>query len=79
MALDSDYMGILLIAVLIRFPIIRETFEINIPSVSMLITILGFGIVVFLCMELIKTVLKKRTQTGMSIEKISDHKESAHL
>jgi P-type Ca2+ transporter type 2C len=53
-----------LVGVLIQFPIIRETFGINIPSLSMLGTILGFGVIVFLCMELIKFILMKRTQAG---------------
>jgi P-type Ca2+ transporter type 2C len=53
-----------LIALLIQFPIIRDTLGINIPSASMLGIILGFGLIVFFCMELIKVILKKKTQPG---------------
>ena len=49
-----------MVAVLIQFPVIRDAFGINIPSVSMLGTIFGFGVVVFFCMELIKAILKKK-------------------
>jgi P-type Ca2+ transporter type 2C len=56
-----------MVAVLIQFPVIRDTFGINIPSASMLGTIFGFGVIVFLCMELIKVILKKKTQAGKKI------------
>jgi len=61
---------LLLVGVLIQFPIIRDTFEIYIPPVSMIAIILGFGVVVFFCMELIKVILKKKTQTERSVEDI---------
>jgi P-type Ca2+ transporter type 2C len=60
----------LLIAVLIQFPVIRETFGINIPSTSILAIIFGFGFVVFLCMELIKVILKKKTQAGRNLNDV---------
>jgi Ca2+-transporting ATPase len=53
-----------MIAVLIQFPVIRDTFGINIPSASMLGMIVGFGAVVFLSMEVIKAVLKKKMRAG---------------
>jgi P-type Ca2+ transporter type 2C len=53
-----------MVAVLIQFPVIRDTFGINIPSASMLGTIIGFGAVVFLSMEVIKAVLKKKMRAG---------------
>jgi Ca2+-transporting ATPase len=59
-----------MVAVLIQFPVIRDTFGINIPSASMLGTIFGFGVIVFLCMELIKVILKKKTQAGKKIADI---------
>jgi P-type Ca2+ transporter type 2C len=58
---------LIMVGVLIQFPVIRDTFGINIPSVSMLGTILGFGVVVFFFMELIKVILKKKTQAGKKI------------
>jgi Ca2+-transporting ATPase len=59
-----------MVAVLIQFPVIRDTFGIDIPSASMLGTIFGFGVIVFFFMELIKAILKKKTQAGGKIEGI---------
>ena len=49
-----------LIALLVQFPAVRQSFGINKPSWSDLGMILGFGIVVFLCMEGIKALLRKK-------------------
>ncbi len=52
----------LLITVLIQFPLVRNAFEITLPSLQMLGTILGFGAVVFVLMEIIKSLLKRRSE-----------------
>jgi Ca2+-transporting ATPase len=51
---------ILLILVLIQFPSVREAFGINKPSSNSLGIILGFGIIVFISMEVIKAILRKK-------------------
>jgi Ca2+-transporting ATPase len=51
---------IVLIFVLVQLPSVREAFGIVMPSFSMLKVILGFGLVVFISMELIKVILRKR-------------------
>jgi Ca2+-transporting ATPase len=53
---------LVMIAVLIQFPVIRDAFGINIPSASMLATILGVGVIVFLSMEVRKAVVMKMTR-----------------
>jgi Ca2+-transporting ATPase len=53
-----------LIAALIQLPTVRETFGIAKPSASDLGIILGFGLVVFASMEIIKAVLRRRLQAG---------------
>jgi Ca2+-transporting ATPase len=52
---------LVMVAVLIQFPVIRDAFGINLPSVSMLGVILGFGVIVFFSMEVIKAILNKKT------------------
>jgi Ca2+-transporting ATPase len=51
---------IALIAVLIQIPTVREAFGIFKPSASDLGLIFGFGIVVFISMEIIKAILRKK-------------------
>jgi Ca2+-transporting ATPase len=53
-----------LIAVLIQFPFIRETFGIKMPTVTDLSIILGFGVVVFVVMEVIKAILRRTAEPG---------------
>ena len=54
----------ILTAVLIQIPAVRDAFGIVIPSISTLGLILAFGIVVFISMEVIKAILRKRMQVG---------------
>jgi Ca2+-transporting ATPase len=49
-----------LIALLIQLPSVRDAFGINKPSASDLGIIIGFGIVVFISMEVIKAVLRRK-------------------
>jgi Ca2+-transporting ATPase len=51
---------IILTAVLIQIPSIRESFGIIKPSSSDLQLILGFGIVVFISMEVIKAIIRSK-------------------
>jgi len=51
---------LILTAVLIQIPSIRDAFGIIKPSISDLLIILGFGIVVFISMEVVKAVLRKK-------------------
>jgi Ca2+-transporting ATPase len=51
---------ILMIFVLIQFPSIREAFGINKPSSNSLGIILGFGFIVFISMEVIKAILRRK-------------------
>jgi len=53
-----------LTAVLLQVPAIREAFGIVIPSVSTLGSIVAFGFVVFVSMEVIKAVLRRRNPGG---------------
>jgi Ca2+-transporting ATPase len=55
---------IILTAVLIQIPSIRDSFGIIKPSFSDLEMILGFGVVVFISMEVIKAILRKRMAVG---------------
>lgn len=55
---------LLLVAVLIQIPSVREAFGIMKPSFSDLSIILGFGIVVFISMEVIKAILRRKMQGG---------------
>lgn len=55
---------IVLTAVLIQIPVIRDAFGITMPSVSDIGVILGFGAVVFISMEAIKAILRKKMQAG---------------
>jgi len=50
---------LVLIAVLMQFPYIRETFGVQIPSLSMISLILGFSAFVFASMEVVKMLLRK--------------------
>ncbi len=51
---------LLLIFVLIQFPSVRDAFGINKPSSNDLGIILGFGVIVFISMEVIKAILRRR-------------------
>ncbi len=58
-----------LIAVLVQLPYVRDAFGILVPSVRDLATILGFGLIVFVSIEVLKRVIASRTavrQTGRS-------------
>jgi Ca2+-transporting ATPase len=51
---------VVLTAFLIQIPAIQESFGIVKPSFSMIKVFLGFGLVVFISMEVIKAILRKR-------------------
>ncbi len=52
-----------LIAVLVQIPIVREAFGIQMPSLTDLAVIAGFGAVVFAIIEVTKAVLRRRMLT----------------
>jgi Ca2+-transporting ATPase len=57
---------IVLTAILIQIPAVRNAFGITWPSVSDIAIIIGFGVVQFLAMELIKVYLRRRmTRSGL--------------
>ena len=56
---------VVLIAILIQFPSVRDAFGILKPSASDLGIILAFGIVVFISMEVIKALLRKKIAREM--------------
>jgi Ca2+-transporting ATPase len=58
---------LILTAILIQIPAVREAFGVVIPSFSTLGIILGFGIIVFISMEVIKAIIRKRIQVGRGI------------
>ncbi len=51
---------LVLTAILLQIPSIRDAFGVLKPSASTLAIILGFGVVVFISMEVIKAILRKR-------------------
>jgi Ca2+-transporting ATPase len=55
---------IILTALLIQIPSIRDSFGIIIPSSSDIEVILAFGLVVFISMEVVKAILRKKTAVG---------------
>ena len=55
---------VVLTAALIQIPVIRDAFGITMPSVSDIGMILGFGVVVFISMEVMKAILRKKMQVG---------------
>lgn len=59
---------ILLIAVLIQFPAVRDAFGIQTPTTSDMGIILGFGVVVFISMEVMKVILRRKMSAGRRIE-----------
>jgi len=59
---------IVLTWVVIQFPTILDAFEINKPSFADLGIIFGFGVVVFISMEAIKAVLRRKMPAGRKIE-----------
>ncbi|MDI6763169.1 MAG: cation-translocating P-type ATPase [Thermodesulfobacteriota bacterium] len=58
---------IVLIAVLIQIPSVREAFGIMKPSFSDMAIILGFGLVVFAIIEATKVILRKKMTVGRKI------------
>jgi Ca2+-transporting ATPase len=56
-----------LIAVLVQLPFVRDAFGIIKPSGSDLGIIIGFGVVVFISMEVVKAVLRRRMAIGRGI------------
>jgi len=58
---------IILTALLIQIPSIRESFGIIKPSASDIEVILGFGVVVFISMEVIKAILRRKMAAGRKI------------
>src|SRR3990170_2837779 len=58
---------IVLIAVLIQIPSVRESFGIMKPSFSDMAIILGFGLFVFAIIEVTKVVLRKKVTVGRKI------------
>lgn len=58
---------LILIIGLIQIPSIREAFGIIKPSITDIGIILGFGIIVFISMEGIKAILRKKMQAGRKI------------
>jgi Ca2+-transporting ATPase len=53
---------IVLIAVLMQFPAVRESFGVGMPAVRDIALLLGFGAVIFVVMEAVKLVLRRRTE-----------------
>ncbi|MBM4295642.1 MAG: cation-translocating P-type ATPase, partial [Deltaproteobacteria bacterium] len=53
-----------LVAILVQFPTVRQAFGIQMPSISDLGMILGFGVVVFISMEVMKAILKRKMAVG---------------
>lgn len=58
---------VILIAVLIQIPSVREAFGIMKPSFSDMVVILGFGLVVFALIEVTKVILRKKMTVGRRI------------
>jgi Ca2+-transporting ATPase len=58
---------VVLIAVLIQLPSVRDAFGINKPSTSDLGIIVVFGIVVFISVEVIKAVIRSRMTVRRSV------------
>jgi Ca2+-transporting ATPase len=56
-----------LIAFLVQLPTIRDAFGINKPSLSDLEIIIGFGIVVFISMEVVKAILRSRMRPARKV------------
>jgi Ca2+-transporting ATPase len=56
-----------LIAFLVQFPSMRDAFGIIKPSASDLGIIIGFGVVVFISMEVVKAILRKKMIVGRRI------------
>ena len=66
---------LIMVTVLIQFPTIREAFGINLPSMSMIWVILGFGAIVFCSMEIVKAVVKRKLLPGSRIIMFKETKE----
>ena len=62
---------IILTAVLIQIPSIRESFGIIKPTASDIKVILGFGIVVFISMEVVKAILRAKMAKRVAVRRTS--------
>jgi Ca2+-transporting ATPase len=60
-----------LIAFLVQLPTVRDAFGINKPSASDLGIIISFGIFVFISMEILKTILRKKMTKAAMARRIS--------
>jgi len=60
-----------LIAFLIHLPTVRDAFGIRKPSLSDLELIIGFGVVVFISMEVVKAVLRAKMAKRAAVRRIS--------
>jgi Ca2+-transporting ATPase len=60
-----------LIAFLVQLPTIRDAFGINKPSLSDLEIIIGFGVVVFISMEVVKAVVRAKMAMRAAARRIS--------
>ncbi len=58
---------IVLTAILLQIPSIRDAFGIIKPSLSDLELVIGFGVVVFISMEIVKGILRKKMVVGRKI------------
>jgi Ca2+-transporting ATPase len=58
---------IILIVVLIQIPSVRDAFGIIKPTFSDIQVILGFGVVVFIAMEVVKAILRKKMSAASKI------------
>jgi Ca2+-transporting ATPase len=58
---------LIIIAVLIQIPSVRESFGIERPSLSTLAVIIAFGLVVFIIIELTKVLLRRKVPVGRGI------------
>jgi hypothetical protein len=56
-----------LIVVLIQIPSVRDAFGIIKPTFSDIQVILGFGVVVFIAMEVVKAILRKKMSAASKI------------
>jgi len=58
---------LILVTLLIQIPSVRDAFGITKPSASDMGMILGFGVVVFVSMEVIKAIFRKKMRVGRRI------------
>ncbi|MFH0948292.1 MAG: cation-translocating P-type ATPase [Elusimicrobiota bacterium] len=70
---------IILIAVLIQIPAVCNAFGISKPSISDIGTILGFGIVVFVLMEVTKAILRNKISFDTKKGELQNGKKNGYL